>query len=150
MKSPMKMASTRRSDGRGGTLLIPMTYSDFTYVGNGWVVAVTLEETTDEKSDYRAMFGGGHYNVVLGDIYYGAQKMAEMNREETTGASMEVYGAYLFVRLDKSSGFYLKTDGTQHGNSPASPSPAANMRKSTSKACIITRRRSSRSSRNAR
>lgn len=57
-----------------GTLLIPMTYSDFTYVGNGWVVAVTLEETTDEKSDYRAMFGGGHYNVVRGDIYYGAQK----------------------------------------------------------------------------
>ncbi len=55
-----------------GTLLIPMTYSDFTYVGNGWVVAVTLEETTDEKSDYRAMFGGGHYNVVRGDIYYGA------------------------------------------------------------------------------
>lgn len=49
-----------------GTLLIPMTYSDFTYVGNGWVVAVTLEETTDEKSDYRAMFGGGHYNVVRG------------------------------------------------------------------------------------
>ena len=96
-----------------GTLLIPMTYSDFTYVGNGWVVAVTLEETTDEKSDYRAMFGGGHYNVVRGDIYYGAQKMAEMNREETTGASMEVYGAYLFVRLDKSSGFYLKTDGTR-------------------------------------
>lgn len=32
-----------------GTLLIPMTYSDFTYVGNGWVVAVTLAETTDEK-----------------------------------------------------------------------------------------------------
>lgn len=96
-----------------GTLLIPMAYSDFTYVGNGWVVAVTLEETTDEKSDYRAMFGGGHYNVVRGDIYYGAQKMAEMNREETTGASMEVYGAYLFVRLDKSSGFYLKTDGTR-------------------------------------
>lgn len=96
-----------------GTLLIPMTYSDFTYVGNGWVVAVTLEETTDEKSDYRAMFGGGHYNVARGDIYYGAQKMAEMNREETTGASMEVYGAYLFVRLDKSSGFYLKTDGTR-------------------------------------
>ena len=29
------------------------------------------------------------------------------------GASMEVYGAYLFVRLDKSSGFYLKTDGTR-------------------------------------
>lgn len=57
-----------------GTLLIPMAYSDFTYVGNGWVVAVTLEETTDEKSDYRAMFGGGHYNVVRGDIYYGAQK----------------------------------------------------------------------------
>ena len=77
------------------------------------MVAVTLEETTDEKSDYRAMFGGGHYNVVRGDIYYGAQKMAEMNREETTGASMEVYGAYLFVRLDKSSGFYLKTDGTR-------------------------------------
>ena len=96
-----------------GTLLIPMAYSDFTYVGNGWVVAVTLEETTDEKSDYRAMFGGGHYNVVRGDIYYGAQKMAEMNREETTSASMEVYGAYLFVRLDKSSGFYLKTDGTR-------------------------------------
>ena len=96
-----------------GTLLIPMAYSDFTYVGNGWVVAVTLEETTDEKSDYRAMFGGGHYNVVRGDIYYGAQKMAEMNREETTGASMEVYGAYLSVRLDKSSGFYLKTDGTR-------------------------------------
>ena len=96
-----------------GTLLIPMTYSDFTYVGNGWVVAVTLEETTDEKSDYRSLFGSGHYNVVRGDIYYGAQKMAEMNREETTGASMEVYGAYLFVRLDKSSGFYLKTDGTR-------------------------------------
>ena len=50
-----------------GTLLIPMAYSDFTYVGNGWVVAVTLEETTDEKSDYRAMFGGGHYNVVRGE-----------------------------------------------------------------------------------
>ena len=96
-----------------GTLLIPMAYSDFTYVGNGWVVAVTLEETTDEKSDYRSLFGSGHYNVVRGDIYYGAQKMAEMNREETTGASMEVYGAYLFVRLDKSSGFYLKTDGTR-------------------------------------
>ena len=96
-----------------GTLLIPMAYSDFTYVGNGWVVAVTLEETTDEKSDYRAIFGSGHYNVVRGDIYYGAQKMAEMNREETTGASMEVYGAYLSVRLDKSSGFYLKTDGTR-------------------------------------
>ena len=87
---------------------------DGTSQGPLWVqIAVTLEETTDEKSDYRAMFGGGHYNVVRGDIYYGAQKMAEMNREETTGASMEVYGAYLFVRLDKSSGFYLKTDGTR-------------------------------------
>ena len=61
------------------------------------------------------MFGGGHYNVVRGDIYYGAQKMAEMNREETTGASMEVYGAYLFVRLDKKQRLLLEDGRDAHG-----------------------------------
>ncbi len=96
-----------------GQLIIPMEYSDFQYAGGDWVIAIALEPTDDVNGDYKSFWGEGQYNVTRGDVYLGDKLLATLTREEVKGMSANVYGSYLYVRLSRSSGFYLKEDGTR-------------------------------------
>lgn len=96
-----------------GQLIIPMAYSDFTYVDDNWVVAIALEETDDVNGDYKSFWGNGQYNVTHGDIYYAGTLLATLTRAEVKALSPNVYGRYLYARQGSAAGFYLKDDGTR-------------------------------------
>lgn len=94
---------------RDGQLIIPMAYGQIEVESEKWILAIVLEETSEEPYDYRALLGSGMYRIVTADVYFEGQKIGTLERADLADCSINAHGSFLSVRKVDRSGYYLNS-----------------------------------------
>lgn len=90
-----------------GKELLPLTYGDFEYLSNDWVLAYVLEATDADTGEYKDS-DGNKYNAGRTDVLYKGQLIGSMNRDQYIKSyTTTARGAFLCVKTSSTTAYWL-------------------------------------------
>lgn len=79
-----------------GEIIVPAEYGYVDTVSDKWFVGIHLTPSSDPDAPYRNFFNDSRYDVVDADVYFGAQKLVTLTKEEW--GNFLPYGGYLLIQ----------------------------------------------------
>lgn len=90
-----------------GREILPLSYGDFEYYGNDWVLAYVLEPSADDSGEYKDS-KGNQYVISRTDVVYRGQKIGSMGRDQYIKSySVGDRGAYLYVKTASDHAYWI-------------------------------------------